>query len=510
MEHLDIGTSESVGRDSVKMRTKKKSTLAKLKEKKLREQGSLTSLQSFHEKQEEKSFFNDSSWAYENTHSKTSTGNLESDIIFSTKDPPETASEIARPKPRPRGRRQSSCDGLTGFSKSDELDGTANSGPTLQDRLKDLKMSGPYDDSADPTISNSGFIPKPPVTPRSQNSNPRTPRNYVPISKGEKRPREHRSSGEEAEVDEKKEKCAEIRKESLKSFSSKQQSHVENKLVPSHTTTERLLKRRNSKDSSVETKTGLSGSSSHASNGVGKPPVYNHPYPHGNLNNSSNRSCGNDLPYPSPSLMDSSLHQSPRGKYLKSANQSHKDRSCQQQEDSSKRKIMSTVETPQASNLRSSSPTQLLVTQSAEPSSLHKPNVSSTGSTDKDNFEDSNQVPESPWKVSPLVPPSSPGRLEPISPRPNPPPPLEDNFSSQSLRTTFRIDPNVRPSTGNSGRGRTATTSSVSGGRGGTGGTGNVDKSDSGATSYGDRVSQQSFASGSVLPVITTKEARSR
>ncbi|RUS86882.1 hypothetical protein EGW08_005361, partial [Elysia chlorotica] len=202
MEDLDVGTSESVGRGSVKMRTKKKSTLAKLKEKKIREQGSLTSLQSYHEKEDEKSFFKESSQAHKNTHSKmlTSTGSIESDIVISTKDPPETATGRTRPKPRPRGRRQSSHDSETGPSKSDTHDINTNSDLSLQDKLKDLKLAGPYGDGADSTISNSGFLPKPPETPRSQISNPRTPRSYIPMNKEEKKSKEH-LSGEEAETD---------------------------------------------------------------------------------------------------------------------------------------------------------------------------------------------------------------------------------------------------------------------------------------------------------------------
>ncbi|GFR83225.1 72 kDa inositol polyphosphate 5-phosphatase [Elysia marginata] len=503
MEDLDSGTSESIGRGSVKMRTRKKSTLAKLKEKKLREQGSLTSLQSACETQEEKSSVNGSPQALQNIHLKnlTSAGISENDRIFSTKDSPETdtSTNDAKPKPRPRGRRQSS-DSRSARSKSEDQDVDADLNLGLQEKLRDLKMSGPYGEGVDPAISNSGFIPKPPVTPRSQNSNPRTPRNLVPASKGEKRTREHRSSGEEAEIEEKKEKNSEGDLKTVKSLSSNLHPQLENKALLSHKPTERLLKRRSSKDSAAEAKTVVTELASQASNGIGKPPVYN-PHSHHNTNNNSNHSHGSDLPYPAG--IDSALHQSPRGKYLKSATKSHTDNSAQLPGGAGKTKIHLTPETPEPSDLPLSSQLE----PSTIPGAKHSLSLGSSGLTDVD-IENKSSGMVSSWTSPPLTSPPSPGRLDPISPRPNPPPPLEGNFSSQSLRTSFRVDPNVRPSTGSGGRGRTGTISSTSGGRGGMG---QGEKSDScGATSNGDRVSQQSFASGSVLPVITTKEARSR
>ena len=488
------------------MRTKKKSTLAKLKEKKLREQGSSTSLQSYQEKELDES--------PTHTHSKipSSTGSLDSGRAFSTKDPSDLTAGAARPKPRPRSRRQSSANDWKGRSKSEDQDGDLETGLMLQEKLKDLTMSPRYGDGVDPAISNSGFIPKPPVTPRSQSSNPRTPRGLLPSSKGEKRPRDYRSSGEENEVEQKREKSAEAGMEGTESSSSNYQHLAENKVHPSHKTSERLLKRRSSKDSGTEAKTGIGESSSNFTNGIGKPPVYN-PQPHRNTNTNSNHSRGNDLPYPSSAGVDSSVHQSPRGKYLKSANKSCTDSSFQPQEVASNIKLQAEAEISQSrlGNDRVSSPSRLSETTGAKSSPPQAPGASLEGYTEADFGNKSTQVmynSESPWKVRPVNTPPSPGRLGPISPRPNPPPPLMENFSSQSLRTAFRIDPNVRPSTGSGGRIGTATASSASGGRLGTG---NVEKSDSGgATSNGDRVSQQSFASGSVLPVITTKEARSR
>lgn len=494
MEDLEAVTCEVVRQGSGRMRTRKKSTLAKLKEKKLRQQGSLTSLQSHHDSQDEKSSPSGSPQAHTNAHSKKSNAaeNFEVGHTYSTKDLPINTSPKVRPKPRPRSRCQSS-EGLAVNLKSEDQNEDTDLNLGLQEQLKDLKMSGPYGDGVDSTISNSGFLPKPPVTPRSQNSNPRTPRNLVPANKGEKRPRDYTAFGEEAGLAEKKEKNeGSIAATENKSSSPNQPSQLLSKVSSSHKPSERLLKRRNSKDSGVETKTGGNDLSSHASNGIGKPPVYN-PHSQRNTNNSSNHS---DVPH--PASLDSSLHQSPRGKYLKSI-KSLTDNTTSRQENVNYSKSLSTME--MASSLSSQLESPVIL--GAKSSVSHD-----TPSTDIDCGAQSTGEMLL-WTAPLLTTPPSPGRLNPISPRPNPPPPLNDNLTSQSLRTAYRIDPNVRPNTGSGGRVRTGTVSSSSDRRTAT--SGQAEKSDScGATSNGDHVSQQSFASGSVLPLITTKEARSR
>ncbi|GFO45597.1 72 kda inositol polyphosphate 5-phosphatase [Plakobranchus ocellatus] len=501
MNDINVGPLEDNTHSPTKMRTKKKSTLTKLKEKKLREQGSLASLQSYPEQDEKKSdphMAIQLSQTLNDTHSKDlpSTLSSDGDRIFSTKDPPGKLDDAGKPRPRPRSGRQSSIDSQAARSKCE------GSGFAVAQEPKDLKMTGPYGDSVNPTISNSGFIPRPPVTPRTPNSNPRTPRGYVASGKGEKRSRDQRSSGEEPDTEDKGEKSSEQKMETaavcglgLLSTSLQQQgesSHTKTQPLSGHIkSTERLLKRRSSKDSTGECKANSNDSLSHVSNGLGKPPIFN---THRNANNNSNHISGSDLPYPSPSGNNSAVYQSPRHTYLKSAKKSHSEPKPLVQE---RQQGEAGVENSLLSNLHISSPSHLPEGSGAKSSPFHVPSTCDT-SADADGSNKSTQVmysSESPFQVRSITSPPSSARLVPISPRPNPPPPLSENFSSQSLRTSFKIDPNVRPATGSGHRVGALT----------------ADKSDSGgATSNGDRVSQQSFASGSVLPVITTKEARSR
>ncbi|XP_059152156.1 phosphatidylinositol polyphosphate 5-phosphatase type IV-like [Physella acuta] len=460
-----------------RQRTKKKSTLAKLKEKKQREFGSNTSLQA-----QKSNTVSDISGL-----DKTANGlPAKSDYLqFSTKEPKETVEESKnenKPRPKPRSRKQSDLDLTEKMEVDKEEKNKSDEQVTHQKNLMSIGKS----DSGETSTTQGMFVPKPPLTPRTPKSTPRTPRGYVLPGKGEKRNREPWSSGDEPEVEEKKEKSQS--NENIKGSSGNLQnlqavtdsSQKFTRQIPGQVKPgERLLKRRNSKDNRSEDSNDLKQKSLGSENG--KPPINRSltSLNGTNINNSSTNSYNEGIP---PQL----THISPREKFLKSSKNTKRNSFLKQRSISHDKGDLDSAD--HHSYLDN-------MTLEKDPSnksldSLHA-QYERLLLTDIDSENKQDELvltSETPLMKKSVSSPSK-SRLQPVSPKTHPPP-LSEEFSSKSLRTSYKIDFNVPKTTETTQNGAV--------------------KSESGPHSGGDRLSQKSFASGSILPVITTKEARAR
>lgn len=479
---------------NTKPRTKKKSTLTKLKERKEREMGSSSSLQKAETKSTNKIPSENIITTTNNkkpTHYHVST--KDNEIPLSPMDTSISTHE-RKPQPKPRfQRRGSSSDTNLDVEMSpvrkgsdDHLNRSSDT-MTLQ-RLKNLKVVPDHSNSSADTLANARFMPKPPVTPRSTKNTPRTPRT---MGNREKRNWEPWSSGDEHEIEEKREKNGNgdgnigdrlplnvfdvtdlEMADSTKSGSAARASHNKPNLVSNSKTEHRLLKRRNSQEAvTIMTSDGAQNEITKLDELKTDKKNVNNYIISDILPNKSPRKhfikSKNDQEYsnvvetaskPPPSPKSSPTNSGGNGSMLKK----HSELDCQ---------------VPSSSSTSASLNNNTIVPLSVRPStSTNSPPLSTTSTETQRNVS---------------TPPTS-ARLEPISPRSHPPP-LPKEFSSHALKTAYKIDPNIRP--------RTSSTLSRP-----------YTQSDSGGLSTGneDKISQRSFTSGSILPMITTKEARSR
>ncbi|XP_005088851.1 phosphatidylinositol polyphosphate 5-phosphatase type IV [Aplysia californica] len=513
-------------------RQKKKSTLAKLKERKQREQNSNPSVQNLEIQDEFASDPRTADGMVKDNGEMHSASNERVSFPVEKNVVPRNGT---KPRPKPRSRAvssESSMDNVEhskagGVFDTDEKDrrrerrlerkgsSTSMSDASTIQRLKNLKMGGEHSDSVESTISQSGFVPKPPITPRTPRTTPRTPRGYVMLSKGEKRNREPGLSGDEPEVEEKKKNSSSPlnQNSTVKSSNSSNvdldiysvclspgavnssNNSVDGNFEASQISSEqggksqRLLKRRNSKEALRMKGSGVSPSEKDNAD-CGKPPISRSANSVNSDRSSSHRTDGDSNAavggfHTSPS--DLSPYTSPRDKYLKTRSRSKSPSSTVQRQSSRRsscdRKLSPTTSKP-------SSETDYESRDNSQ--TTHASRFGQILLADPEGSNKSTQVifsSENPHTVRSIATPPSSARLEPINSK-SQPPPMTDEFCSHSMRTTYRIDPNARPATGSC--------------------RGAADKSDSGTPSTADRLSQKSFASTSVLPVITTKEARSR
>ena len=462
---------------SSRPRTKKKSTLAKLKERKQREQ---------------------SANSQDGRNENSSNSSQSSRLVASPSD--DNNASKPRPKPRSRGlsSQVSTEDKLTDSEK--RLERAASSGSmsdslNLQ-RFKNLKMSSENQDCAeDFSINKSNFVPKPPVTPRTPG---RTPRGYVLPGKGEKRNRENGHSSDEPEVEEKKKNSSGAHSEnrivnhnnSSNVYLDIDSVHPSDGAINSPRTSEgsrdaqcekngKLLKRRNSLE-----RTSLESS---LNNDSGKPPVSRNgdkTVPSRNIDNLTPRFAPGVI---HATLRDPSPHTSPRDRYSRARSRSISPSIIPRQVPmpASSPAERQSRERLRARPMRATAPMPSGMSDTSEMLDTNDLTRDAEGSNKSTQVLFTSDNPQSVRSIS--TPPLS-ARLSPISPRSHPPP-LTEEFSSHSLRTSYKIDPGARPAS-SSGQG------------------GQADKSDSGNSA--DRLSQKSFQSASVLPVITTKEARSR
>ncbi|CAL1534383.1 unnamed protein product [Lymnaea stagnalis] len=463
---------ETTASSPKKLRVKKKSTLAKLKEKKQRELGSSASLQKINSNKVE-NVFEDTLVSTNNSDITVNSGY----IHLSTKDPPEprkdqeNSEKESRPKPKPRGSRRPSETYVDNLKFDNEIN--AEKKDSEKEKKKNLDSSetlGSSNDikilgveklgSAELTLNQGGFIPKPPQTPRTPRTTPRTPRGYI-IGKGEKKKHELESSCDEPEVQEKLKDVNDLQNSlevptSIKNSSDNVTSLNNSRRIPGQVKHgDRLLKRRSSKESLGESTNPYSS----------KPPINQSLTSLNNSNNNSNNKLNTGTNF----LKSNSVSEPSKDRFLKFTKSSVPGQALQTTDISSstKEKNLSHLSLTSVPNLESS-----IASSKSEVNTLHMHYERLLLS----DLEDGNNI-EAP-QGSPL--------LDPISPK-SQPPPLTKEFSSKSLRTSYKIDPNIKKITP---LGQTDST---------------VDKADS-----GDCLSQKSYMSVSVLPLITTKEARLR
>ncbi|CAG5122412.1 unnamed protein product [Candidula unifasciata] len=520
-------------------RSKKKSTLTKLKEKKQKELASTGSL-----RKEDDCLLASEDSKNPNERPKEipcvdSDGDKElldkDGRSFSTKDHLQDLGLSNRPRPLPRGRRQSlelaeNVSDKTQGIREPAKDSDGKNKREIADNatvkiIKHINMnSGQLDsvesklgsvgsmlDSVGSTVSQSSFIPRPPATPRTPRSTPRTPRGLLLVGKGEKRFREPGSSGDEPEVEQKKEKSNIINhvikametenveeiKHSADAINITDTVHVHKEKSTSFQGSEQSVNKARFRRRSSNTR--IESLSQETKNDIGKPPVDHTSVHSGSHNTNSNN--GKKASKASSADIDEFVFQetiqnipheagnSPRGNYTS-------------------RSLVKKASSPSNSSISVGLSNAHLSSSHLSPKAGGSDEASSTHDKADDALlmlndlllSDSNtgiqltqplNKLESPVKVHSISSPPRVPRLDPISPR-SYPPPLPEELSSKSLRTMYKIDPDVHPRSmmGHSGS--------------------SSNKTDSASNSNGDHLSQKSFHSISVLPVITTKEARSR
>lgn len=506
-------------------RSKKKSTLTKLKEKKQKELGSTASL-----KKEEGSFF--TSEVSKHLHDKPeatldvglvgdSVSLVNDGISFSTKDHLQDLGHFNKPRPRPRGRRQSldipaesvidNAQLVTGPSKDDD---SGNSSIEIADNatvkmVRNLSMDGGQVDSVASTVGQSNFVPRPPSTPRTPKSTPRTPRGLVLVGKGEKRFREPGSSGDEPEVEHKKDKSNRIN-HVIKAMETEITEGVKHSVDVTNISDTVSVSREKSASlqgsEQSKHKARLRRRSSNAridcrdqetmNSDIGKPPIH-----HSSIHTNGNTNCNNGKKVSNTSAenideliieetiqnLPHEAEHSPRSNYT-AASLINKSSSLTSDCNVS---VGLTSAQSSSSQISGGSDVASSTQDKSEDALLKLKDLLLTDSNTDTQLTQSMNTFESPVKMNSVSSPPRVPRLDPISPR-SYPPPLPEELSSKSLRTMYKIDPDVHPRTamGHLGPG--------------------VETSDSATNSNGDHLSQKSFHSVSVLPVITTKEARSR
>uniref|UniRef100_A0A2C9M3J9 Inositol polyphosphate-related phosphatase domain-containing protein n=1 Tax=Biomphalaria glabrata TaxID=6526 RepID=A0A2C9M3J9_BIOGL len=443
---------------------KKKGTLTKLKEKKQKGLGSNTSLNV--ESKTDLVKVDGDPQIVQNS-STTTTADNQNFFQFSTKDKIESNDKLVdKPKPKARvsKRPQIASDEKDNLEKQDNekekiklLDDLENS--------KNVKING--EQKIDSILQSSGFVPKPPLTPRTPKSTPRTPRGYIPFGKLDKQNQDGGSSSSGIDVDDKQTAgSTDIKGKPLNDSNQIESENVMQRLTRQppvqNRPAKRLLNRRGSKDS-LSKDTFVEGDNE-IKNVVSTP---SNP----KLNNISSNKNIEDIK--SEKSITASSPENPdilsKGKYLKS---------------SKKKSVLKndSNEKPRADN------------QSLSQLSLRNldQNESSINSLDMKEVNSKvrkveNENNSSSMKAKFAHSPPSSVRLDPISPLHHPPP-LSEEFTSNSLRTSYKIDSNAKNSLPLE----------------------EVDKISNKSDSAADRLSQKSFTSTSVLPLITTKEARSR
>ncbi|BFZ20593.1 hypothetical protein BsWGS_23632 [Bradybaena similaris] len=504
-------------------RSKKKSTLTKLKEKKHKELGSTASLK------KEDSFFTseaskhlqDMPEATLDVGSVADTMSLVNDrISFSTKDHLQDLGHFNKPRPRPRGRRQSldiAAESVgdiaqlaTGPAKDDD---GGNSSIEIADNatvkmVRNLNKDDGQVDSVASTVGQSNFVPRPPSTPRTPKSTPRTPRGLVLVGKGDKRFREPGSSGDEPEVEHKKEKSNRINHviKAMETEITEGVKHSVDETNISDTVSvsrEKSASLQGSEQSKNKARLRRRSSNSRIdghgretmNSDIGKPPIH-----HTSIHTIGNTNCNNGKKVSNTSenidefIIEETIQNlpheaghSPRSNHT-AASQIKKSPSL-----TSDCNVSVGLTSAQSSSSQvSGGSDEASSTQDKSDDALLKlKNLLLTDSNTDTQLTQSMTTFESPVKMKSISSPPRVPRLDPISPR-SYPPPLPEELSSKSLRTMYKIDPDVYPRT---------TTEHLGPG---------FDTTDSATNSNGDHLSQKSFHSVSVLPVITTKEARSR
>lgn len=489
---------------TIRPRMKKKSSLTKLKERRQKEADS-----SAYSRQENNV---DVTRSPENVQKRSEYAvellNVDKQlehIYSSVSSTKHTSEEPNKPRPKPRGRRQSSDivpenSSATKGSENVEHTGNDSSDGTTVQIFKSLKMDNDQETTLESTVSQSSFLPRPPSTPRTSRSNPRTPKGFVVAGKGERKIRElcgekgirePCSSGDELEVEDKKEK------------SNKINHGLVNDTMPvldslSTVGTVYVSTEKSASSSDIESKNSEKLKQRLKCTGgdlSGQEVIHEQECPefdsthidthYMNCNNNGNTET--DI-----SVMKEdgcSVDESPEDKAFESASRPmnrKSNRHLGQISASSVSEFGITVDksSPYSSPSHFSGQTNGHAGFDHDNSDhwAHPPN---------DNGSTQLLHTSSPLKLHSVQSPPKTIRLSPISPRSRPPP-LPDQFSSRSLRTMYKIDPEINSVVG------TPRFKSY------------MDKSDLGSHSNGDLVSQKSFASTSVLPVITVQEARSR
>ncbi|KAH9495537.1 inositol polyphosphate 5-phosphatase [Bulinus truncatus] len=436
------------------LRGKKKGTLAKLKEKRQKDFGSNASLTV--ESRNGIEAADGGSKILDQNISKISNIEHENFYQFSTKDKViSEALEDVKPKPKPRFTRRLSGVAVDGRDDMEKQD-NGKEKIILLDEIKNVKENGDEKSEVATVLQGSGFIPKPPSTPRTPKSTPRTPRGYVLPGKNDRRGQDAGSTLNVLEVEDKP------AGENVQSESNKTEQKLTRRAPVQSRPSESVLNRKGSKDLLIEDVSDTRNMVSVSS----KPPV-NRSLASMNNENLENNKSGNI------NLKEKLESTSPKDKYLKSKKPLVKnDLSTESHLDSkSNQRSLSLLSLEYIDKKESSIN---VFSKKAESSDIK---LHSTFLKDDNKLASLKSVPSPPSSV----------RLEPIKSL-HPPPPLMEDFSSKTMRTSYKLDSNVKA---NIPAVKTGTS---------------TDKSDSCA----DRLSQKSFTSSSVLPLITTKEARSR